>query len=139
MFFVVNFLHTEGNLLKTIPEDACRYVAPICVGFVSVRQLLSELHPKNRYFGPKPPFGRKLPLGVTWHVQTRFDVPSVANAQDFILSTKIRQNITMGRRNLSLNLCVVFTTFHTQITFPVLSQRGNANHFYHVPRANGAL
>ena len=138
MFFVVNFLHIGSTIAKRVPEDARCCVAPICVGFASLRPFLSELHPNNRYFRPQPPFRRKPPLVATRHVHTRFGIPSVANTQDFILSTNLRQKITMGRRNSPLNLCVIFTIFHAQITFPVLSERDYANHFYHVPRANGA-
>ena len=125
--------------MKSTPKREYLSAASNCVGFVSVGLLLLELCAKNRYFRVQPPFGRKHTPPSTRHVRTRFGIPSVANAQDFILSTNLRQKITMGRRNLPLNLCVIFTTFHAQITFPVLSQRGNANHFNHVPRANGAL
>ena len=71
-------------------------------------------------------------------MHTRLGIPSVANAQDFILSTNLRQIITMGQRSLPVNLSVIFKTCHAQITFPVLSQRGNATNFNHVSRANGA-
>ena len=128
MFFVDNSLKIGGNLSKSTPEDAACCAASNSAGLVSVSLLLSEQYPENCNFRRKPPFGKKLPLVATRHVHTRFGIPSVANTQDCILSTTIRQTIAMEQRGAPVNLFVIFAIGHAQITFPVLGQREYTNH-----------